>query len=95
MEGMVGRHQKEEQRMIYTTDGTPVGEALHMACLAVAERRLHKRPRNYALTPEGHRHYRVMKDRLGDPYRVYREVWRHQPGRGYAERQAKKPCLSG
>ena len=80
--------------MIFMTDGTPVRDALVTAGLRLIERRNHRRPRNYLLrnAADGgvERSYRILHDKLGDVYRVYREGHRHQPGRGYAERQAWK-----
>lgn len=77
-------------KVVFTVDGMSLGEI----ATRLMERAARPRLRNYIIRADtGERSYRVLRDRLGDPYRVYREVWRHRPGRGFVERQARKENL--
>jgi hypothetical protein len=70
--------------MIYTKDGTPLGEALAAAAIQLAEYRARQRagrPENYLRSGDGKQIlYTVGKDKLGDSYRVLRHVWVDRPG---------------
>jgi hypothetical protein len=71
--------------MIYTKDGTPLGEALATAAIQLAEYRARQRagrPANYLRSADGKILYTVGKDKLGDPFRVFRQEWRERPGAG-------------
>lgn len=69
--------------MIYTKDGMPLGEALAQAAIQLAEYRTRQRagrPANFLRSEDGKILYTVSEDKLGDPYRVFRHVWRDCPG---------------
>ena len=72
--------------MIYTKDGTPLGEALAVAAVQLAEYRTRQRagrPANYLRSGDGKQIlYTVGKDKLGDPFRIFRQEWRERPGAG-------------
>ncbi|MGH6796586.1 MAG: hypothetical protein ACREDH_15635 [Methylocella sp.] len=77
----------------FAIDGVPVAEI----AANLIERALKSRPRNYLLDRNSNdsmkRAYRILRDKNGDPYRVYREAWRHRPGGGYLERMQQKVAV--
>src|ERR1700675_4131544 len=75
--------QIRDSKMIYTKDGTPLCEALATAAIQLAEYRARQRegrPADYRRSPDGKQIlYTVGKDKLGDPFRIFRQEWRERP----------------
>ncbi len=73
--------------MIYDHQGVPIREVLTKAALAVGERKRHRAPVHYEQDVEGNRLYRILHTRLGDAYRVFRQVMRSTSSAPYNKTQ--------
>jgi hypothetical protein len=60
--------------MIYDKQGVPLKEVLLKAALHVTERKQYRKSPNYDMDVEGNRLYRVLRNKLGDAYRVFRRL---------------------
>lgn len=67
--------------MIYTKDGTPLGEALTLARMRAPTPRIPLYRIDLNSNDTFQRAYRTERDRLGDPYRIYRLDTREHRGR--------------
>jgi hypothetical protein len=62
--------------MIYNHQDVPLKQVLMQAALHVTERKLHRKSPLYDCDTQGTRLYRILHNRLGDAYRVFRAVMR-------------------
>jgi hypothetical protein len=62
--------------MVYNHQGVPLKQVLMQAALHVAERKKYRPPALYDCDTQGTRLYRILHNRLGDAYRVFRAVMR-------------------
>lgn len=60
--------------MIYSSQGVPLKQVLMQAALAREARSRYRKPALYDCDTQGNRLYRVLQDKLGKAYRVFRAV---------------------
>ncbi len=73
--------------MIYDQQDVPLNEVLQRAALLKVERARHRTPVHYEQNVEGNRLYRILHTRLGDAYRVFRQVMRSTSSGPYNKAQ--------